>query len=80
MMPGNRRLFNDVAKLATSAAGVVQGAGREAELLLRQRLERILDRMDLVNRDEFEVVKDMASKARLENEILLERVTLLDSC
>ena len=78
MMPGNRRLFNDVAKLATSAAGVVQGAGREAELLLRQRLERILDRMDLVNRDEFEVVKDMASKARLENEILLERVTLLE--
>ena len=78
MMPGNRRLFNDVAKLATSAAGVVQGAGREAELLLRQRLERILDRMDLVNRDEFEVVKDMASKARLENEMLVERVISLE--
>ena len=66
MMPGNRRLFNDVAKLATSAAGVVQGAGREAELLLRQRLERILDRMDLVNRDEFDVVKDMASQLAID--------------
>ena len=77
-MSGNRRLFDDVAKLATSAAGVVQGAGREAELLLRQRLERILDRMDLVARDEFDVVKEMASKARLENEWLVERVTSLE--
>ena len=77
-MSGNRRLFDDVAKLATSAAGVVQGAGREAELLLRQRLERIIDRMDLVSRDEFDVVKDMASKARVENEMLLKRVTFLE--
>jgi len=78
LMSGNRRLFDDVAKLATSAAGVVQGAGREAELLLRQRLERIIDRMDLVSRDEFDVVKDMASKARVENEMLLKRVTFLE--
>ena len=77
-MSGNRRLFDDVAKLATSAAGVVQGAGREAELLLRQRLERILDRMDLVAREEFDVVKEMASKARLENEMLADRVTFLE--
>jgi len=77
-MSGNRRLFDDVAKLATSAAGVVQGAGREAELILRQRLERILDRMDLVAREEFDVVKEMASKARLENEKLAERVTCLE--
>ena len=77
-MSGNRRLFDDVAKLATSAAGVVQGAGREAELLLRQRLERILDRMDLVTREEFDVVKEMASKARVENEILFERLTALE--
>ena len=77
-MSENRRLFEDVAKLATSAAGIVQGAGREAELLLRQRLERILDRMDLVAREEFDVVKEMASKARLENKMLIERVTSLE--
>ena len=77
-MSANRRLFDDVAKLATSAAGIVQGAGREAELLLRQRLERILDRMDLVAREEFDVVKEMVSKARLENEMLIDRVTSLE--
>ena len=77
-MSANRRLFDDVSKLATSAAGLVQGAGREAEMLLRQRLERILDRMDLVTRGEFEVVKEMAIQARLENELLAKRLTVLE--
>ena len=77
-MSANRRLFDDVSKLATSAAGLVQGAGREAEMLLRQRLERILDRMDLVTREEFDVVKEMAKQARIENELLAKRLTVLE--
>ena len=77
-MSANRRLFDDVSKLATSAAGLVQGAGREAEMLLRQRLERILDRMDLVTREEFDVVKEMAMQARMKNELLAKRLTVLE--
>ena len=77
-MSANRRLLDDVSKLATSAAGLVQGAGREAEMLLRQRLERILDRMDLVTREEFDVVKEMALQARIENELLAKRLTVLE--
>ena len=77
-MSTNRRLFDDVSKLATSAAGLVQGAGREAEMLFRQRLERILDRMDLVTREEFDVVKEMAMQARMENELLAKRLTVLE--
>ena len=77
-MSANRRLFDDVSKLATSAAGLVQGASREAEMLLRQRLERILDRMDLVTREEFDVVKEMAMQARMENELLAKRLMVLE--
>ncbi len=77
-MSANRRLLDDVSKLATSAAGLVQGAGREAEMLLRQRLERILDRMDLVAREEFDVVKEMAMQARMENELLAKRLTVVE--
>ncbi|MFP6728467.1 MAG: accessory factor UbiK family protein [Alphaproteobacteria bacterium] len=77
-MSANRRLFDDVSKLATSAAGLVQGAGREAEMLLGHRLERILDRMDLVTREEFDVVKEMATQARMENELLAKRLTVLE--
>lgn len=77
-MNARRRVLDDLAKLATSAVGVAQGAGREAEELVRQRLERLLDRMELVSRDEFEAVKAMAQAAREENERLAARVAALE--
>ena len=73
-----RRMMDDFAKLSTAAAGLVQGAGREAETLFRQRLERLLDRMNLVTREEFEAVKAMAAKAREENEALAARLARLE--
>ncbi|MDP6563207.1 MAG: accessory factor UbiK family protein [Alphaproteobacteria bacterium] len=78
-MQPNRRLLDDIARLATGTAGLVQGAGREAETLLRHRLERLLDRMDLVPREEFDAVKAMAAQARLENEALAERLAALEA-
>jgi BMFP domain-containing protein YqiC len=78
-MDARRRLFDDFAKLATSAVGVVQGAGREAEELMRQRLDRLVDRMDLVSREEFEAVKAMAQAAREENERLAARLAALEA-
>lgn len=67
---GPSRVFDEFAKLMTDAAGVAQGAKREVEGALKGQAERFLDQMDLVQRDEFEAVKEMASKARLENEAL----------
>ena len=78
-MEARRRLLDDFAKLATSAAGLVQGAGQEVEQLLRQRLERLLDTFDLVTREEFEVVKAMAETARRENEALAARLAALEA-
>ncbi len=78
-MSAPRKLLDDLAKLATAAAGIAQGAGKEAELLVRQRLERFLDRMDLVTREEFQVVKEMAREARLENERLAARIAELEA-
>lgn len=78
-MPSKRQILSDAAKLATSAAGLVQGAGREAEMLLRQRLERILDRMELVTREEFDAVKAMAATAREENDALAKRIAALEA-
>lgn len=77
-MEARRRLLDDLAKIATSAAGIVQGTGREVEQLVRQRCERLLDSFDLVTRDEFEVVKAMAETARLENEALAARLEALE--
>ena len=78
-MEARRHLLDDLAKLATSAAGIVQGTGQEVEQLVRQRLERLLDSFDLVTREDFEVVKAMAETARRENEALAERLAALEA-
>ena len=69
-MQSRSRIFDDLSQLMTNAAGVAQGVKDEAESVVRGRMERLIAEMDLVPREEFEAVKDMASKARLENEQL----------
>ncbi len=70
MMQSQNRFFDDLAKLMTNAAGAAQGAAQEIETLIQSRLERVVANMDLVTRDEFEAVKEMAANARSENEDL----------
>lgn len=76
--PGNR-LLDDLAKLMTDAAGAAQGVRREAENIFRAQAERLLNSMDVVSREEFEAVRDMAAKARSENERLARRLDVIDA-
>lgn len=78
-MQSDNRFFDDAAKLAGGAIGSLAGLRREIEGLARQQVERLLARMDLVTRDEFEAVKEMAAKARTEQEDLLVRVAELEA-
>ena len=71
-------LLDDLAKLASNAAGLAQGARDEAETLLRSRLDRWLAARDLVTREEFEAVREMAVAAREENQRLAERLEKLE--
>ncbi len=77
-MQSENRLSDDLAKIATSALGTLKGARDEMESRLKDQLERIVRGMDLVRREEFEVVRAMASKARAENEALAKRVAALE--
>ena len=77
-MQTNNRLIDEIARVAAGAAGVAASMREEAEVLIRQRLDRLLAGMDLVSRDEFEAVKAMAAKARSEQEILAERLARLE--
>ena len=72
------RIFDDLAKIANDAAGMAQGLRREAETLVRTQAERLLSTMDVVTREEFEAVKDMAAKARDENDRLTARIVALE--
>ena len=79
-MPQTRsRFFDDLSKLMTDAAGLADGARREVDTALRSQLERLLAGMDVVTREEFEAVRDMAALARAENDRLRERVTALEA-
>lgn len=71
--------FDEFAKLATGAAGVAQGVGEEARAFWRSQVERIIADMDMVRRDEFDAVKDLAAAARSEVEVLKARLDLLEA-
>jgi BMFP domain-containing protein YqiC len=73
------RFLDDLSKLLTDAAGAAQGMRREVETLMKAQGERILRDMDVVQREEFEAVKEMAAKARDENERLSARGSELES-
>ena len=73
------RFFDDVARLFTDAAGVADGARREAEAIMRAQMERLLRNMDVVTREEFEAVRQMALIAREENEKLEARIAALET-
>jgi BMFP domain-containing protein YqiC len=79
MVQTTNRFFDEVARLMNDAAGVAQGVRREFETLFRTQAERWLRDLDLVKRDEFEAVKDMARIAREENEALKVRVGALEA-
>jgi BMFP domain-containing protein YqiC len=73
------RLLDDVARLFTDAAGMAQGVRREAEGVVRAQFERMIRDMDVVSREEFEAVREMAILARDENERLAERIAALEA-
>jgi BMFP domain-containing protein YqiC len=75
----NNPILDDLARLMTDAAGMAQGVRREAETLAKTQIERLLSTMDVVTREEFEAVRDMAILAREENEMLAARIAELES-
>ena len=79
MTQTTNRFFDEVARLMNDAAGVAQGVRREFDTMLRAQAERFLREMDLVKREEFEAVKEMARLAREENEALKARITALEA-
>jgi BMFP domain-containing protein YqiC len=79
MTQTSNRFFDEVARLMNDAAGVAQGVRREFDTLVRSQAERILRDLDVVKREEFEAVKEMARLAREENEALKARITALEA-
>lgn len=78
MSTGSNRILDEFAKLMTDAAGAAQGVRREVETAFKAQAEKMLNSMDVVQREEFEAAREMAVKARAENKALAARVTALE--
>ncbi len=79
MTQTNNRFFDEIGRLMNDAAGAAQGVKREVDTLMRNQAEKILRDLDVVKREEFDVVKDMARLAREENEALKARIAALEA-
>jgi BMFP domain-containing protein YqiC len=78
-MQTENTVFDDLARLMTGALGMAQGVRDEAKSFLRAQADRFVADMDLVGRDEFEAVKQLAADARDEIEALKERLAALEA-
>jgi BMFP domain-containing protein YqiC len=78
-MQTENRLFDDFAKMAGGALNMLTGFKTELEQMVRQQMEGWLSNLNLVTREEFETVREMAAKARDEQEALLTRIALLEA-
>jgi BMFP domain-containing protein YqiC len=79
MTQTSNRFFDEVARLMNDAAGVAGGVRREFDTLIKTQAERVLRELDVVQREDFEAVKDMARLAREENEALKARIAALEA-
>jgi BMFP domain-containing protein YqiC len=79
MTQTTNRFFDEMARLMNDAAGVASGVRREFDTVVRNQADRILRDLDVVKREEFEAVKDMARLAREENEALKARIVALEA-
>lgn len=79
MTQTSNRLFDELARLATDAAGAAQGVRREVESVVKSQIERFIQDMDVATREEVEVLREMVAAAREENERLAARVAALEA-
>jgi len=79
MAQTSNRFFDEVGRLMNDAAGVASGVRREFDTVMRTQAERILRDLEVVQREEFEAVKEMARIAREENEALKDRIAALEA-
>ena len=77
-MQTRNKFFDDIAKVATSAAGTLTGMKGEIEHLIRHKVESLINSMNLVTREEFEVANAMIAKARENQDKLEKKIKVLE--
>lgn len=69
-MQSKSRPLDDLSNLMTNAVGAIKGVGDEVKAMSRSQAEKFISEMDLVRRDEFDVLKARLDAALTEIEAL----------
>ena len=69
-MVNKNKILSDLSKIAVDAMSTFSGLKKEIETLVSLRVNKIINKMNLVKRDEFDVLKKMIQKVLIENEEL----------
>ena len=69
-MVNKNKILSDLSKIAVDAMSTFSGLKKEIETLISLRVNKIINKMNLVKRDEFDVLKKMVQKVLIENEQL----------
>jgi len=77
-MQKDNKFFDDLARVATSAAGSVLDMKRELESMVSTQLEKLLQKMNLATREEVDTLQAMLAKARSEQDELKKRLDALE--
>jgi BMFP domain-containing protein YqiC len=78
-MPPSNRLFDDLARLMTDAAGAAQGVRREAETVVKAQMERVVRDLDIASREELDVLRDLVTTLQAQNAALEARLGALEA-
>jgi len=77
MMNEGSKIFDDLGRLMNDAAGVADGVRREAETAFKSQMERIVGDLDLVRREEFDVLREIVEVQSEEIEQLRKELAAL---
>ncbi len=77
-MQSKSKPLDDLTNLMTNAVGAVKGVGDEMKAMGRAQAERLISDMDLIGRDEFEILKEMLLSSKAEADVLKKKVAALE--
>jgi BMFP domain-containing protein YqiC len=73
------KFFDDLAGVAGGAISALAGVREELAALARSRVDEAVKRLDLVRRDEFDAIAELAQRAKIQVEALEVRIIVLES-
>jgi len=69
-MVNKNKILSDLSKMAVDAMSTISGVKKEIETIVSLRVDKVINKMNLVKRDEFDILKKMVQKLLIENENL----------